>query len=94
MKEIAGYVKCATCSRIIDLDTEAVAHKGKHYCFDHYEDLITEEQNEELDDDTKAQKICGFYDPQKIDFCGNPRTFCLECSKNKCSFKKGINNES
>lgn len=41
----AKYTKCATCGRLIDIEDEAVEYKGKDYCFDHYEEIVQEDQD-------------------------------------------------
>ena len=45
------YTNCIKCGILLDPETEAVYHNGEPYCFDHYEEIIAEEQDEEYSDD-------------------------------------------
>lgn len=43
-----NYTKCKKCGNILD-PNEAIEHNGNDYCIDHYEELIQDEQDKELE---------------------------------------------
>lgn len=45
------YVHCIKCGIILDLETEAIEYKREYYCLDHYEEVIQEEQEKEVDNE-------------------------------------------